>query len=304
MKASQFLLFLVLATALPLAARAESRYASLMNTEAGRDTLLNLRMERHPCHRSIVDDSIAVLAHSDWARKTLDALGTTTAVHKVPHGLRPLHEASFDIPSREVARRQLAIPDDAFVVAALGGLTPFKRLSQLIAAFEMVVEREPNAQLVFAGMGDRRYVRQLREEIAARRLSPYVTLLGYVSLPEFYRAASAADVSVNLRYPSLGETSGALQRTLSVGRPVLITDVNQYKEYPDEACWKISHGLTEEAEIAESLLALAGRPDVCKAMGRAGRKFVESFRWETVAKSYAEVIEETAERRKAQLGGA
>jgi len=148
-------------------------------------------------------------------------------------------------------------------------------------------------------MSDRFFLRELRRKIAEYRLQPFVKMLGYVSMREFYDVLMAADVCLNLRYPTLGETSGSLLRALAAGRPTLVTDVHQYREFPDEVCWKISAGPEEKWEIAESLITLANRPDAREAMGAAALKYVQQFRWPRVAELYARAIEETvSEQRK------
>ena len=46
---------------------------------------------------------------------------------------------------------------------------------------------------------------------------------------------AACDVLVNLRYPTMGETSGSVIRALGLAKPLLVSDVGWFSELPDDA---------------------------------------------------------------------
>ncbi|MDD4311039.1 MAG: hypothetical protein PHW41_00995, partial [Eubacteriales bacterium] len=75
--------------------------------------------------------------------------------------------------------------------------------------------------------------------IKKNQLEDYVTITGYVGLDEFTRYIDATDICVNLRYPSNGETSGSLMRTLAKGKCVMVNDVGSFCEIPDQCCVKL-----------------------------------------------------------------
>ena len=51
---------------------------------------------------------------------------------------------------------------------------------------------------------------------------------------------AAADIVLNLRYPTVGETSGTLLRALGLGRAVLVSDVGAASpNFPDDVCLKV-----------------------------------------------------------------
>ena len=59
------------------------------------------------------------------------------------------------------------------------------------------------------------------------------------SFDAFVDWAATADVVLNLRYPTLGETSGAALRVMAAGRPLVVFDHGWYGELPDEAAVKV-----------------------------------------------------------------
>ena len=50
---------------------------------------------------------------------------------------------------------------------------------------------------------------------------------------------AACDVCVNLRSPTMGETSGSVIRQLSLGKPVVVSDVGWFAELPDDVALKV-----------------------------------------------------------------
>jgi glycosyltransferase involved in cell wall biosynthesis len=80
---------------------------------------------------------------------------------------------------------------------------------------------------------------------------------------------AGSDVLVNLRYPTMGETSGSVIRALSLGKPSVVSDVGWFAELPDEAALKIPVGDDEVATLTAALELLVTRDDVRTALGEA-----------------------------------
>ena len=77
---------------------------------------------------------------------------------------------------------------------------------------------------------------------------------------------AACDVLVNLRSPTMGETSGAVIRGLALGKPMLVSDVGWFSELPDDAVLKIP---VDEYEVPTIAAALELAADAC-GRARAG----------------------------------
>ena len=110
-----------------------------------------------------------------------------------------------------------------------------------------------------------------------------------LSLTEY---AEATDVAINLRWPTLGETSGTLTRLMGAGKPVLVTGRCQFNEYPEEGCWKIPPGELEAERIAQAIVALARYPKHRRSMGHFARDYISHFTWDKVTKRFREFVDE------------
>ena len=53
---------------------------------------------------------------------------------------------------------------------------------------------------------------------------------------------AACDVHVNLRSPTMGETSGTTIRALSLGKPLVVSDAGWFGELPDDVALKVPVG--------------------------------------------------------------
>lgn len=73
--------------------------------------------------------------------------------HEILHNGIDLTSIRERVISREAAREELHLPQDAFVVAAVGRLDPVKNLALLIDAFRIVLDKNHSAVLLIAGDG-------------------------------------------------------------------------------------------------------------------------------------------------------
>jgi SAM-dependent methyltransferase len=123
-----------------------------------------------------------------------------------------------------------------------------------------------------------------------------VRVLGYTPIERFVDYIAACDVILNLRYPTVGETSGSLQRALGLGRAVVVSDAGAFSELPDEICLKVAVGpgpgaQAEEDLIFEYLNVLVSRPDLARAMGERAKQWVaRECSWSAVARQYVEFL--------------
>src|SRR5262249_22125857 len=105
----------------------------------------------------------------------------------------------------------------------------------------------------------------------------------------------ACDIVLNLRYPTVGESSGTLLRSLGLGKAVLVSEIGSFAEFPEDVCLKVPVGAGEEDLIFEYLNLLISRPEVAQALGARARDYVaQECNWGTVAKQYVDFMEAVA----------
>jgi glycosyltransferase involved in cell wall biosynthesis len=106
---------------------------------------------------------------------------------------------------------------------------------------------------------------------------------------------ASVDVCVNLRHPTMGETSGTTIRSLSLGKPLVVSDVGWFSELPGEAALKIPVDDDEVETLEAALELLVERDDVRHAMGSAAADLARrEHDLGRVADLYAAALEEAA----------
>ena len=207
----------------------------------------------------------------------------------VPSGV-PTAELRSRAPGRAAARAALGLPDDAFVVAALGRLVPVKGFDLLVEAMPALLAAVPDAHAIVIGDGP--------EEAAlaalARRLGvgARVRLHGASADP----AAILAAVDV-LAAPSRNEGMGrALVEAMALGVPVVGAQVGGIPSVVggDEAGRLVPPD--DVAALTGALVELGRDPNVRANLAEVARERAETFSTE-VAESllldlYASLVRE------------
>ena len=164
-----------------------------------------------------------------------------------------------------------------------GHLNETKRIAELVSAFERLRERRPGARLLLVG--------SLAVRLSRLELPEGVEHREYVPEDELWSLMAACDAIVSLRSPTMGETSGSAIRALSLGKPLVVSDVGWFAELPADAVVKVPVDEHEEDTLLAALEALAD-PAVRAAMGERARELVErEHRVDRVAEAYAAVLE-------------
>ena len=166
-----------------------------------------------------------------------------------------------------------------------------KRIPQLLEAFALLLKRRPGARLLLVGAAAERFDLSRRFE----RLGlggEAVIREDYVDEARLWSLMAACDVLVNLRSPTMGETSGAVIRGLSLGKAMLVSDVGWFAELPDGVALRVPVDEYEVGTIAAALELAAEHKD---ELGAAAREYVRrEHDLGRVADAYVRALEEAA----------
>lgn len=257
-----------------------------------------LLTSKFPLCERMIERSYGVLVLTrhmqQWLERRFGAVPVGKLIGRAPHHYAPPPPLPVSTPAE--ARKLLGLPPGAFLVASFGLVTRAKRIDRALLGFRRFVEDGRDALFLIVGEVQKSY--PLEALAAARELGPRLVLTGRQPMDRFYLYMLAADVVVNLRFPSTGELSGTLIRTLGMGKPVLVSNTGPFAEFPEEAVARIDLGPPEAAEIAAVLRLLFDRPDLREAMGRFAREHVEShYKLSDEARAYASFLERVLEAK-------
>jgi len=222
---------------------------------------------RYPLCSEVIEAAKAVLVHSQYARNLIRQSHPTKSVGIARMGV-PLPE----LVARSEARARLGLPLGEFIVVSLGHLNPYKRLDSALWAFKAFSRDYPNSRYILVGSPSPNY--DVKAMIQALGLEAKTQVVGYAGEDAYRDYLAAADICLNLRYPTAGETSASLLRIMGAARPVIVSRTGTFEELPDEVCVKVDVDDAEEELLLEYLRLLAAQPDLREQLGDNARRFV------------------------------
>jgi glycosyltransferase involved in cell wall biosynthesis len=235
-----------------------------------------------PLSTFVLDHATALIVHSRYVRDRARAAGYAGPIAVVPH---PAWPAPGIAPERVA---------DGTVVACFGVVNASKRIPELLRAAADVRRQHPELTLLLVGPTapgfdlDRRLQRLGLTGDGLVRES-------WVDGTRLWALMAGADVLVNLRHPTMGETSGSVVRGLSLGKPLVVSDVGWFSELPRDVALAIPPDDDEVATLTAALELLASRREVRGAMGaNAAALARREHDVEKVAELYAAALEGAA----------
>lgn len=229
-------------------------------------------------------DRIIIRDYENIKRFNLPKRKCSIIIHGVTIG------SLADENRRKKIRKSLGIPADAFVVLSAGIIHNNKRIDRVLEALGRICDRIPRLVYVLAGeshwQGE-----DINDVIVRYNLKKMVRVTGWLSLNTWKDYISVCDVGVNLRGNSSGEHSGPMAQFMQQGKPILISDYDQFRSFPDECTIKIPHGEHEVEKIAEGICRLYRDIKLRKAMGVSARNYAKSkLSFETISEQYMCVL--------------
>ena len=245
--------------------------------------LWSTRPEDFPLAGEVLDlaRDHGLIVHSDHVRERALATGFDGPIWRIPMPVWPAPPT-----------RPAAIEGDP-VVGSFGFLNANKRIPQLLEAFAALRARHQRARLVL--VGPEAPGLELERRIASYGLDDAVERHGYVDETEFWSLLAACDLAVSLRWPTMGETSAGAIRVLSLAKPLVVSDVDAFRELPDDAVLKVAPDEREVETLTAVLLGLAEDPARRKALSDAARAYAaREHELGHVADLYVAALEEAA----------
>lgn len=242
-----------------------------------------------PLNERVLDLSLGVIVHSAYARDHVLARRPYLSVAHIPYGVTLP-------PPMPDARARLGLPQDALIVGSFGLVTPEKQIGLALRAFARLRACRPEALYLIVGEVLISHP-PLGPLIAELGLQESVRFTGRVpDLATFAAYIAAADMAINLRYPTVGETSASLLQVMAAGVPAIVTDAGWYHELPEGTCLKLPPD-ADEAALAEALQTLADDAERRQQIGAAARAYIaQTHRWEDAANAYLAFIRDVLAR--------
>jgi glycosyltransferase involved in cell wall biosynthesis len=215
--------------------------------------------------KRIAGRSLAVVVHNAAAAAIVRRHAPEAEIHEIPH----LWREPPPVPAYEIERLRaaLGIPPGAFLFGVFGYLRESKRLESVLDALGRVRRERPGAFLLIAG----EFVSSdLERALESGLRVPGVVRLPFLENGKFWKAASAVDACINLRYPAAGETSGIALRMMGLRKPVILTAGEETAGFPESAAVRIDPGVAEREMLAHYMMWFTESPQAAREVGIRG----------------------------------
>jgi glycosyltransferase involved in cell wall biosynthesis len=220
--------------------------------------LWEMRPEEFPLAGEILDRATALVVHSHYVEARAREAGFDGTVWVVPHPAWPVPS----VRGADVGGEPL--------FGCFGFLNESKRIPQLLEAFALLRRERPGARLLLVGAAGERF--DVERRLERLGIVDGVDRIDYVPEGRMWSLMAACDVLVNLRYPTMGETSGSVIRGLSLGKPLVVSDVGWFGELPDDVVLKVP---VDEVEVDVLRAALEVAAEHGATLGANARAYVE-----------------------------
>lgn len=245
----------------------------------------------YPANLSVLQNALGVIVHSENTRRLADQWYGNIAAKD--WALIPLLRVPEQGINKGDARRLLKLSDDEFVVCSFGLLSLTKLNHRLLNAWlYSTLAKNKKCVLVFVGENHSgEYGDKLVETISLSGLHERIRITGWVDAANFRHYLAAADLGVQLRTLSRGETSGAVLDCMNYGLPTIINANGSMADVSGDAVWKLVDEF-EDVQLISALETLYKDSARRKMLGGKAKEIVRiQHSPRTCADMYAQSIE-------------
>lgn len=179
---------------------------AILDARPGSDRFsADLQIERLFLHHTT-----ALLVHSAVLVRRFEKLGANMPVHRIC-----MMASVFSAEQATKARDRLGISPDMFVFGTYGFIGEYKRVDRILAAWRDWLDRPADARLLVVG--------QRQYEIIIPQADGVIYVDFVEDEREFLSYLAACDCGIQLRHPTLGETSSVITALHANGVPLILS---------------------------------------------------------------------------------
>ena len=246
-------------------------------TRFGRDAAA----KRFAANRIAFEPSLGVIVHSRWAVTEAEALYGPAITAKMRQ--LPLLRGVVPTARRDAVRQRLGLRADQLLVCSFGFVAETKLGDKLLEAWRFAgAGQAAGARLVYVGELERSsWGNRFEASIQSSAGVVNATVTGFLDEGQYADYLAAADLAVQLRTDSRGETSRAVLDCMAAGVPVIVNAHGPASELPDDVVAKVPDEFSTY-DLAQAIDALCGDGAKRQALGSRGQGWVRTHHHPTV----------------------
>lgn len=210
----------------------------------------------------------------------------------------PLLRSPASVLDKNAAKKALGFTEDDFLICSFGFLDPTKLNHRLLKCWlTSALAQDPRCHLIFVGASHSNLYREELLGIAkGNRAVKRIRITGFASPELFRQYLDAADIAVQLRTQSRGETSAAVLDCMNHALPVIVNANGSIAELDPNMLWMLPNEF-DDAELINALETLWRSSEQRQALGEKARAVIlENHAPAQCAAMYAHAIERFYQR--------
>ncbi|MFN2515206.1 MAG: glycosyltransferase family 4 protein [Pyrinomonadaceae bacterium] len=240
---------------------------------------------KSPMSHAVVRRSKKVIVHHRWVK---EQFAQSDHIEVIPMFAK-LNYRPTQADINEFKKKFL-IKNSQFVITCLGFVNSNKLPKLQIDVVKKLIDDGYPVKMVFAGEPSPE-VKTLESDIRSGKYSHDIIFTGYQNEMDYFSAIFVSDIIINLRNPSMGEASLTLMQALSAAKPTIVSDINQYREFPDKVCWKLTHDENQEEVLYAYISTLLADRNLRGAISANAAEYVNSvLGWENIIAQWMRVV--------------
>lgn len=257
----------------------------------------------YPGNLEVLQQATGVIVHGEEpCRLAADWYGPGSARdwHIIPL-LRPVPEGAG--PGRDAARARLGIGPDEIVLCSFGHVGPTKLNLEIVEALAgSRLATDARVRLVFVGDAPRRYRARMKAAMSALPAAR-CRITGWVDGAAYADYLQAADIAIQLRSQSRGETSASVLDCLVHGLPTIVNAHGSMRDLDPDAVIRLPDHVDRDA-LRAAMERLVDDPALRAELGARARGIVAPRHApETCAEAYRAAIEAAVRGPRAAVLG-
>jgi glycosyltransferase involved in cell wall biosynthesis len=248
--------------------------------------------DHFPVNGAIVNEAAGLVLHSRHAR----------ALHKHWYpdypdqfvNVLPLYRDIPKInPDKAGIRSQLGLNQDTVIIASFGGISAKKGTDLLVRSFLSTRFTDaPDVKLVLIGaVNTGSFGKQLKKYIQTHPEGSRILITGYTEKNRYECWLQTADMAVQLRKDTRGESSGTLFDVMAHGICAVVNAHGSNAEVPPECVWQLPESPSLDT-LSTALKTLANDPQKRAILGSKAREWVtQTLNAGNITRRYYEAIE-------------
>jgi len=205
----------------------------------------------------------------------------------IPHGANLLNDSPSNNPGHHLSNNHNPSSGrNGQNLLFMGYVGPYKDVDLLLNAYRRVRAKKPWVKLLFAGSAHPNYP-EIIKKVEGFKSEPSVVFLGYAPEEKLLEVLEDTGVVV-LPYATCTGTSGVLHFLACFGKPIVATDLPEFRELRDEGAGILLVDRDPEA-FFEAIIKLMDDEELCTTLGEMNRAFAQGRTWDKVVQAYVKL---------------